>query len=188
MNVLKSTAAVLQIAQNIIDRYDAYKEIYATLDYEDLIVITRRLLEDKSVADWVLFKLDGGIDHILIDEAQDTSPNQWAIIRALTQEFFAGQGSYEDTLPRTVFVVGDRKQSIYSFQGADPTEFDKMHHYFDERIREFRTVHLDVSFRSTRAIRTASTPCLKQNRLKKALCPTENTSITGHSVSETAAG
>lgn len=57
LNVLKSTAAVLQIAQNIIDRYDTYKEIYATLDYEDLIVITRRLLEDKSVADWVYLSL-----------------------------------------------------------------------------------------------------------------------------------
>ena len=133
LNVLKSTAAVLYIAQCIISRYREYKELYAALDYEDLIVITRRLLEDKSVADWVLFKLDGGIDHILIDEAQDTSPSQWAIVRALTQEFFAGLGSYQDALPRTVFVVGDRKQSIYSFQGADPNEFDKMYHYFDER-------------------------------------------------------
>lgn len=171
LNVLKSTAAVLQIAQNIIDRYDTYKEIYATLDYEDLIVITRRLLEDKSVADWVLFKLDGGIDHILIDEAQDTSPNQWAIIRALTQEFFAGQGSYEDTLPRTVFVVGDRKQSIYSFQGADPTEFDKMHHYFNERIHEFRTVHLDVSFRSTRAIMDCVNTLFETEQAKKGVVP-----------------
>ena len=152
LNVLKSTAAVLYIAQCIISRYREYKELYAALDYEDLIVITRRLLEDKSVADWVLFKLDGGIDHILIDEAQDTSPSQWAIVRALTQEFFAGLGSYQDALPRTVFVVGDRKQSIYSFQGADPNEFDKMYHYFDERIHDFKKVHLDVSFRSTKAI------------------------------------
>ena len=74
------------------------------MDYEDLIVLTRDLLEDKSVADWVLYKLDGGIDHVLIDEAQDTSPNQWAIIKALTEEFF----NHADRV-RTVFAVGDRK-------------------------------------------------------------------------------
>lgn len=153
LSVLKTTAAVLHIAKNIIDNYNSYKEIYAVLDYEDLILTTRHLLEDSNVADWVLFKLDGGIDHILIDEAQDTSPNQWAIIRALTQEFFAGLGTRnEEELPRSVFVVGDRKQSIYSFQGADPQEFDKMCHYFQERIQNFSKVQLDVSFRSTKAV------------------------------------
>lgn len=171
LNVLKSTAAVLYIAQCIISRYREYKELYAALDYEDLIVITRRLLEDKSVADWVLFKLDGGIDHILIDEAQDTSPSQWAIVRALTQEFFAGLGSYQDALPRTVFVVGDRKQSIYSFQGADPNEFDKMYHYFNERIQDFKKVHLDVSFRSTKAIMDCVNLLFEVDTAKKGVVP-----------------
>ncbi len=171
LNVLKSTISVLYIAQNIITRYRDYKEIYASLDYEDLIVITRRLLEDKSVADWVLFKLDGGIDHILIDEAQDTSPIQWAIIRALTQEFFAGDGAYQDRIPRTVFVVGDRKQSIYSFQGADPNEFDKMYHYFDERILDFKKVHLDVSFRSTKAIMDCVNLLFDIDAAKKGVVP-----------------
>ena len=63
------------------------------MDYEDLSVLTRVLLENKSVADWVLYKLDGGIDHVLIDEAQDTSPNQWAIVKAVTEEFFYGLGA-----------------------------------------------------------------------------------------------
>ena len=171
LNVLKSTAAVLYIAQCIISRYREYKDLYAALDYEDLIVITRRLLEDKSVADWVLFKLDGGIDHILIDEAQDTSPSQWAIVRALTQEFFAGLGSYQNALPRTVFVVGDRKQSIYSFQGADPNEFDKMYHYFNERIHDFKKVHLDVSFRSTKAIMDCVNLLFEVDDAKKGVIP-----------------
>ena len=73
-----------------------------------MIVLTRDLLENKSVADWVLYKLDGGIDHVLIDEAQDTSPNQWAIVKAVTEEFFNGLGAADKV--RTVFAVGDRKQ------------------------------------------------------------------------------
>ena len=153
LRILQTTKAILYIAQNIITKYREYKETYATLDYEDLIIITKQLLENSSVADWVLFKLDGGIDHILIDEAQDTSPNQWAIVKAITQEFFSGNGRQEsNALSRTVFVVGDRKQSIYSFQGADPNEFDRMYRYFAQKSRDFCKVHLDVSFRSTQAI------------------------------------
>ena len=171
LNVLLATKAVLYIAKNIIDKYSAYKTLYAVLDYEDLITITRRLLEKSSVADWILFKLDGGIDHILIDEAQDTSPDQWAIIRALTQEFFAGIGTHEEILARTVFVVGDRKQSIYSFQGADPKEFDKMYHYFEERIQKFSKVHLDVSFRSTKAIMDCVNKLFEAEEAKKGVVP-----------------
>mgnify|MGYP002856984330 CR=1 FL=1 len=171
LRVLKATIAILYIAKNIIEQYNAYKAVYAALDYEDLIVITRRLLENREVADWVLFKLDGGIDHILIDEAQDTSPDQWAIIRALTQEFFAGYGSYEEALPRTVFVVGDRKQSIYSFQGADPREFDKMYHYFEEKIQKFSKIHLDVSFRSTKAIMDCVNTLFEVKEAKKGVVP-----------------
>jgi ATP-dependent helicase/nuclease subunit A len=85
------------------------------------------LLTEKVDAAWVLYKLDGGIDHILLDEAQDTAPEQWAILRALTSDFFAGAGAVrwraqhqERRGRRTLFVVGDEKQSIYSFQGADP--------------------------------------------------------------------
>lgn len=173
LNVLHSTSAVLYIAKHIIDSYNAYKEIYATLDYEDLIVITRQLLENNDVADWVLFKLDGGIEHILIDEAQDTSPNQWAIIRTLTEEFFAGLGSREDEKPRTVFVVGDRKQSIYSFQGADPKEFDKMYHYFKEKAQDFSKVQLDVSFRSTKAIMDCVNTLFEDAHAKKGVIPAE---------------
>ena len=171
LKVLKATVAALQIAKNIIEQYNAYKTVYAALDYEDLIVITRHLLENPEVADWVLFKLDGGIDHILIDEAQDTSPDQWAIVRALTQEFFAGLGSYEDALPRTVFVVGDRKQSIYSFQGADPKEFDKMYHYFEQKIQNFAKIHLDVSFRSTKAIMDCVNTLFEVEAAKKGVIP-----------------
>jgi len=89
------------------------------LDFDDLIQKTKTLLTDRNVAEWVLFRLDGGIDHMLVDEAQDTSPNQWTVIRLLAAEFAAGEGAKSDQ-ERTIFVVGDKKQSIYSFQGADP--------------------------------------------------------------------
>lgn len=171
LNVFHSTISMLHIAKCIIGKYNSFKESYAALDYEDLIVITKNLLENSDVADWVLFKLDGGIEHILIDEAQDTSPNQWAIVRALTQEFFAGIGKHSDGLERTVFVVGDRKQSIYSFQGADPHEFDKMYHYFEKHAQNFSKIHLDVSFRSTKAIMDCVNTLFEAESAKKGVVP-----------------
>lgn len=150
VRLLASTRAVLYLAEDLINGYNTFKKLNSKMDYEDLIVMTRTLLENKAVADWVLFKLDGGIDHVLIDEAQDTSPDQWAIVKALSAEFFAGDGGREKL--RTIFAVGDRKQSIYSFQGADPQEFDKMRRYFSGRVKDFDEIHLDVSFRSTAAV------------------------------------
>ncbi|MEM9780560.1 MAG: UvrD-helicase domain-containing protein, partial [Pseudomonadota bacterium] len=118
---LAQTQALLHFAQHFITAYDARKRAHGVLEFDDMIRATDRLLNRAEVADWVRYRLDGGIHHILVDEAQDTSPAQWRVIDALTQEFFAGAGS--TTAPRTVFVVGDRKQSIYSFQGADPVAF-----------------------------------------------------------------
>ncbi|MEM9225640.1 MAG: UvrD-helicase domain-containing protein, partial [Pseudomonadota bacterium] len=107
----------------ILAAYQAEKARRALLDFDDLIVFTRRLLTTKAVTPWVLYKLDGGLSHILLDEAQDTSPPQWDLINALVEEFHAGAGSRADAGPRTQFVVGDPKQSIYSFQGADQSYF-----------------------------------------------------------------
>ena len=121
------TAALVTIADAVISRYQAEKDRRGLLDYDDLIDKTLALL-DKVDAAWVHYKLDRGIDHVLIDEAQDTSPKQWAIIRALTAEFFAGAGAR--AVRRTIFAVGDEKQSIFSFQGAAPREFDAMRRAF----------------------------------------------------------
>jgi ATP-dependent helicase/nuclease subunit A len=128
-------ARLAQAALTLIDamrwEYAGAKARRAVLDYDDLIVKTLILLERGNAAQWVLYKLDNGIDHILIDEAQDTSPEQWAIVRKLTEEFFAGT-SRERKLARTIFAVGDEKQSIFSFQGADPTQFDINRNYFEQ--------------------------------------------------------
>jgi len=152
---LQSTHALLRIGKALLDAYDKYKRNQAVLDYDDLILKTRDLLTREAVP-WVLYKLDGGIDHILVDEAQDTNPDQWRVVEALSQEFFVGDGTHEADNPRTIFAVGDAKQSIYSFQGADPAEFDRMKRLFADQVpkaqRLWREVPMTVSFRSTRAV------------------------------------
>lgn len=148
---LDRTRALYAFATEFTARYDAAKLARGMLDYDDLILKARGLLLDPAVAQWVLFRLDGGIDHILVDEAQDTSPTQWDVIRSLTQEFTAGVGARTDRA-RTIFVVGDKKQSIYSFQGADPEGFDKMRAHFGNALAEisapFEQRELLHSFRS----------------------------------------
>ncbi|MEQ9124145.1 MAG: UvrD-helicase domain-containing protein, partial [Alphaproteobacteria bacterium] len=115
VNVAFGTAALLELGDAILTRYQEAKRARNALDYDDLILRARALLTQSAITPWILFKLDGGIDHILVDEAQDTSPEQWEVVFALAEEFLAGAGA-RDAL-RTVFVVGDEKQSIYSFQG-----------------------------------------------------------------------
>lgn len=151
-----ATAALIGIGNAMLDRYAAKKALHARLDYDDLILTSLRLLQQQAgIAGWVLFKLDEGLDHILIDEAQDTNPEQWDVVRILAEEFFAGAGQH-DQKPRTIFAVGDAKQSIYSFQRADPEKFTQMRAYFRERAREieaeWREVPMNISFRSTDAV------------------------------------
>ena len=148
------SAGLLKLAAPVLHAYAAHKQDSGLVDYDDLIGRTSELMRDPGAA-WVLYKLDGGVDHLLLDEVQDTAPSQWQIAHALTAEFFAGAGAREDT-QRTVFAVGDRKQSIYSFQGADADEFDRSRDRLERRVRaaghEFRRTPLDVSFRSTRPV------------------------------------
>ena len=173
LKIFLSTKAVLQIASRLLDGYNEFKQKHAQLDYNDMILLTRNLLENKEAARWVLFKLDGGIDNILIDEAQDTSPDQWAIIQSISDEFFAGLGSSENT--RTVFAVGDRKQSIYSFQGADPDKFDEMRNHFDALTPDFKKINLEVSFRSAPAILEAVNQLFKDNNVSKGVASSGET-------------
>ncbi|TNF20093.1 MAG: double-strand break repair helicase AddA [Rhodobacteraceae bacterium] len=149
------TAALQGFAGAFLPRYEAAKLARGWLDFDDLIHKTLDLLTAPAVAQWVLYRLDGGIDHILVDEAQDTSPVQWQVIEKLAQEFTSGEGARQET-PRTIFVVGDKKQSIYSFQGADPAEFDRMKAEFAARLhateQPLQDTTLQFSFRSAEAI------------------------------------
>ena len=121
------SAALLTVAYDVLSRYHSDKERRGLLDYDDLIDKALELLNNVDAA-WVHYKLDLGIDHLLIDEAQDTSHKQWQIVRQLVAEFTAGAGVHLGT--RTIFAVGDEKQSIYSFQNAAPKEFEEMRRYF----------------------------------------------------------
>ncbi|MEC8546464.1 MAG: UvrD-helicase domain-containing protein, partial [Pseudomonadota bacterium] len=128
---LALTGDLYRFAADLITAYETAKTRLGVLDYDDLIVCTNRLLNSRSATQWVLFKIDRGLEHILVDEAQDTSPAQWQVIAALAEEFFAGDAAHAE--PRTVFAVGDEKQSIYSFQGADPAGFEKMRAHFAKK-------------------------------------------------------
>ncbi|HTT82887.1 MAG TPA: double-strand break repair helicase AddA, partial [Rhizomicrobium sp.] len=146
--------AALTLAEAAHAEYSRAKRARGVLDYDDLIAETLRLLERSEMASWVLYKLDGGLDHILIDEAQDTSPEQWRIVRHLAEEFFAGDGARaENGRARTLFVVGDEKQSIFSFQGADPAQFERNREHFGARAAgNFVSIGLTRSRRSAQEI------------------------------------
>lgn len=157
VKVAKETDDLLTLARTHRTIYDIRKAEEAALDFTDLVGRTVELLTQRANAAWVLFKLDGGIEHILIDEAQDTAPEQWEIMRALTESFYAGDGlEREREIERTVFVVGDEKQSIYSFQGARPERLRQEAAAYEHRAkyvgRQFLPVELNTSFRSTKQV------------------------------------
>ncbi|HEX9074035.1 MAG TPA: double-strand break repair helicase AddA [Pseudolabrys sp.] len=153
LSARERTRALIIIAKEVIDRYLREKERRALLDYDDLIDRTLALFKNVSAA-WVLYKLDLGIDHILIDEAQDTSPKQWEIIKTIAAEFMPG-GSRPNTR-RTLFAVGDEKQSIFSFQGAAPEAFDVMRRLFAQQFDRpdlgWKFLRFHHSFRSGAAV------------------------------------
>ena len=140
---------LIDFGLKIINNYKVLKNNEGLLDFDDLITITLDLLNNSQYSSWINYKLDNGIEHILLDEAQDTSKLQWDIMENLTNDFFSGETKNNN---RTLFVVGDEKQSIFSFQGADPTMFDNRFRFYREKIEvsrnNFYKVNLSHSFRS----------------------------------------
>ncbi|MBB4066878.1 double-strand break repair helicase AddA [Gellertiella hungarica] len=154
--MLEATLAALTLAERLEGDYEDLKRRRCYLDFEDLIVRTADLLTRSDAGPWVHYKLDQGIDHILVDEAQDTSPDQWRIIRALSDDFFSGQTARPGR--RTLFAVGDEKQSIYSFQGARPERFSQERQEVSRKASAygaFSPIRLPLSFRSTEAVLSA---------------------------------
>ncbi len=144
------TTVIYEFADSLIETVEQEKQYRGLLDYHDLIEKTVKLLTEKKASQWVLYKMDGGLNHILIDEAQDTNPLQWEVIKALGAEFFTGDSARNNQ--RSVFAVGDEKQSIFSFQGADPNAFEKMRIHFSSKAsqanQDFKSVSLIKSRRS----------------------------------------
>jgi ATP-dependent helicase/nuclease subunit A len=153
-DAVQATMALVRLASAVMQRYTDAKAHRAALDFDDLIDKTRSLLRSGGSAEWVLYKLDNGLDHILVDESQDTSPAQWQVVEALAAEFFSGSGAREEV--RTVFAVGDEKQSIYSFQGAAPDMFARMGGHFADIAKSasipWRTIPLNLSFRTVEPV------------------------------------
>jgi len=148
------TEAALRLALEILAAYEREKAREGVVDYDDLIERAQALLREEGTAEWILYKLDAGIDHVLVDEAQDTNADQWGVIEALTAEFFTGESAREG--PRTLFAVGDLKQSIFSFQRADPSAYlaarDRTARRAEAAAQAFETIGLDRSFRSSEAV------------------------------------
>lgn len=154
LEVASRTRHVLTLADALLQSYEKRKQREQVLDFDDILRKADALFRQDGIAGWVLYKLDGGIDHLLIDEAQDTSPIQWRIVEKLVEEFFAGQGRGHKN--RTLFVVGDEKQSIYSFQGARPKGFAQMRDHFAVKCKEsghdFLKLPMTTSFRTVPAV------------------------------------
>ncbi|MEF2070375.1 double-strand break repair helicase AddA [Consotaella aegiceratis] len=174
LRLFRASAAALVIADRLERDYGTLKRRRGRLDFEDLIARTADLLARSEAADWVHYKLDKGLDHILIDEAQDTSARQWQVVRSLVEEFFTGESARDGT--RTVFAVGDEKQSIYSFQGASPLMFAEERRRIGERAEEsgqaFQRIELHQSFRSASDVLAAVDAVFEDPDNRKGLSST----------------
>ena len=150
---LNANLALYRAMARVLVRVDIAKRTKGFYDFDDLIAKTAQLLEGHEAAQWVLYKLDKGLTHILVDEAQDTSPAQWTIVKALAGAFFTEEQRQH---PRTVFAVGDIKQSIFSFQGADINSFEAAKLGFAKSLEyiesELQDVKLTVSYRSSQVV------------------------------------
>ena len=148
--IFETTQSIKIIARRFAVLYRETKHKARGLDYSDQILFVKRLLQNSAAADWVRYKLDGGISHILLDEAQDTAPEQWSIINILADPFFQPNPDDDPNKPRTLFAVGDEKQSIYGFQGARPEQF--LREIKDRSQQAVTDIHMSVSFRSTQSV------------------------------------
>ena len=165
------TQALLQISTAAAANYRREKQERGLLDYEDLIDKTLDMLIRVSPG-WVHYKLDRGVDHVLIDEAQDTSPKQWEIIAHIISDFTSGKGARDDVV-RTIFAVGDEKQSIFSFQGAAPREFDArrrlLQKLFLDAGLKFDPVSFTYSFRSGPTILQAVDHVFREQEIYRSI-------------------
>lgn len=154
LQLLQNSYHLFKIGAAMLELYENMKRQRGVIDFDDQIEKCAILLTRADIRDWIRYRLDRGIDHLLVDEAQDTSPKQWEIINAITGDFHAGETAAN--LNRTVFVVGDEKQSIFSFQGAEPSEFDRQRKRLERQVttadKKFHSGQLDLSFRSTQDV------------------------------------
>ena len=181
--LIERSEALIDVIRAIVARYEAEKRARSLLDFDDLVARLHALLRHEGLGPWVQYKLDAGIAHVLVDESQDTNPEQWGVVEDLVAEFFAGEGAIERV--RTVFAVGDEKQSIYSFQGADPRLFEATGRKFairaDAAGRDFDRVRLRTSFRTLKGVLDAVDLVFQRDDIREAVL-----AIPGEPVHKTA--
>ncbi|HPD82309.1 MAG: double-strand break repair helicase AddA [Alphaproteobacteria bacterium] len=177
IQIAEATRDLFYVGEAVLENYNILKKNKNSLDFDDLILTTLDLLEGKTprmneikdVTPWVRFKMDQGVDHILIDEAQDTNPEQWGIIQLLCDDFFDG----ENETNRSVFIVGDEKQSIFSFQRASPEKFHEMQKWFAKKINnkndKLEKIDFITSFRSAPAVLSLVDATFSQENLRRDL-------------------
>lgn len=167
LNIADRLVPALRLGRAFALAWEEAKQREGYMDFDDQIRLAADLLGRSDQAEWIRYKLDRRFDHILVDEAQDTNAAQWAIIDALTGDFFAGLGQRGDAL-RTLFVVGDYKQAIFRFQGTSPENFQHAKERFKaqmlgaarnaaeqrggDRPRTLRELGLDRSFRTAQPV------------------------------------
>ena len=149
-SVISATELILRFVDKILVKYQEIKSRSQLLDYNDLIVKVNQLLSDEKYMEWIKYRLDGFYDHVLIDESQDTNFEQWQVIQAICSDFFAGDSA--KSCDRTIFVIGDDKQSIFGFQGANPNISSEKYEYYQELSsnseKQIEKLSLHNSFRS----------------------------------------
>jgi ATP-dependent helicase/nuclease subunit A len=187
-DLVERSEALLDVLAAISGRYEAKKRARSLLDFDDLIEALRRLLANDEVGPWVRYKLDSGVTHILVDESQDTNTEQWQVIRLLADDFFDGEAAARRD--RTLFAVGDKKQSIYSFQGADPEVFVDVGREYALQIRTaklaFDEVPLKTSFRTLPGILEAVDRTFADAALREGILSVE--AYEGHDSARTHGG
>lgn len=158
VNTARGTESLLRLSGAILERYTERKRSLNYLDYDDLVHYANKMMSQDNAAGWVLQKLPGNLKHILIDEAQDTNPDQWQLVSSIATEFFTNPAR-KKSKDHTIFVVGDEKQSIFSFQRADPKEFARRKKMFAGLVAKsggkWREVQMEIAFRSSPAITQA---------------------------------
>lgn len=166
---IENSINLISIVDKILEEFHRCKFSNGFLDYGDLINITNQLLQDPKNCEWIKLKMDCSFDHLLVDEAQDTSPLQWSIIKALVDDFFSGES--RSLMPRSIFIVGDEKQSIMGFQGADINETKNFYEFLRQKsANNLKNIEMSVSFRSGQKILQLVDAVFHQENFQNSIC------------------
>lgn len=170
-DIFFATEALLRIAKQVVAEYETQKTKHGALDFDDLTAHTHRILTRADMAEWVRFRLDSRITHLLIDEAQDTDETQLDLLTTLMGEMASGTGQHAQQ--RSLFVVGDIKQSIYRFRGATTKGFFNFRTFLENHVgtegEKWHDVRLETSRRSTTPILALVDSVFADPTLKAAL-------------------